>query len=154
MYREMRRKDRQISEDEAFKILEKCEYGFLSMVDNDSPYLVPISYVLYKNCIYFHSAIEGHKIDCISNNPKVAFCVVGDTNVIPDGFTTDYESTIVFGRASFVENIEEIKEYMNAICEKYSRDFLEEGKTYVERAIKQFKCVKIEIDHITGKARK
>lgn len=27
----------------------------------------------YKNCIYIHCALEGHKLDCINRNPNVAF---------------------------------------------------------------------------------
>ena len=73
----MRRKDREISKDEAIKILENGEYGFLSLVDIDSnPYGVPISYVLDSDCIYLHCASLGFKLECMMNNPNVVFCVV------------------------------------------------------------------------------
>jgi len=155
MYREMRKKDRQMPEDLALEILKDGEYGFLSMVDRDNtPYGVPISYVLDDHSIYLHSAIEGQKIDCILNNPKVTFCVVGNTEVLPEKFSTKYESVIIFGRASIVENIDEIRKYMNALLEKYSKDYLKEGTKYIERAMNQFKCIKIEVEYITGKASK
>lgn len=155
MYREMRRKDRQVSKDEALEILKNGEYGFLSMVDRDhNPYGVPISYVLDGNSIYLHSAIEGQKLDCISSNPNVTFCVVGNTEVLPSKFSTKYESTIVFGKASIVENVDEIKQYMSRIQEKYSKDFPKEGAKYIEKAMNNFRCIKIEIQHITGKASK
>ena len=155
LYREMRRKDRQITNDSALKILKYGEYGFLSMVDKDNtPYGIPISYVLDDHSIYLHSCVEGQKIDCILNNPKVTFCVVGNTEVLPDKFSTKYESVIVFGKAFIVENIDEIRQYMNILREKYSKDFSVEGRKYIERAINNFKCIKIEIEYITGKASK
>ena len=155
LYREMRRKDREISSDDAFKILKNGEYGFLSLVDIDSnPYGVPISYVLDGNFIYLHCANLGFKLECIMNNPKVVFCVVGHTNVLPGEFSTEYESAICFGTASIVEDIDEIKKYMNIFCEKYSKDYLKEGEKYIINAMGQYKCIKIQIEHITGKSKK
>ncbi len=49
--------------------------------------------------IYFHCAPEGHKLENLSGNNKVSFCVVGKTQVLPDKFATNYESVIVFGTA-------------------------------------------------------
>ncbi len=155
LYREMRKKDRQISKEEALEIVKKGEYGFLSMVDSESnPYAVPISYVLYEDSIYLHCAIEGYKLECMINNPKVCFCVVGHTEVIPEKFSTKYESAICFGEASIIEDVEEIKKYMNILCEKYSIDFLDEGKKYAINAMPHYKCIKIKLHHITGKKSK
>lgn len=155
MYKEMRRKDREVSRDEALKILKDGEYGFLSLVDIDSnPYGVPISYVLDGNSLYLHCATSGFKLDCMMNNPNVVFCVVGHTKVLPNKFSTEYESAICFGTASIVDNTDEIKKYMNILCEKYSKDYLKEGEKYIINAMSQYKCIKIEIKHITGKSRK
>ena len=62
----MRRKDKEIGTDEAINLLTKCEYGVLSTVGNDGqPYGVPLNYTYKDNCIYFHCALKGHKIDNI-----------------------------------------------------------------------------------------
>ena len=74
----MRRKDRALSRQEALDILNKGEYGILSTVSADGqPYGTPINFCLINDCIYFHCAKEGHKLDNISANSKVCFCVVG-----------------------------------------------------------------------------
>ncbi|MDU1566241.1 MAG: pyridoxamine 5'-phosphate oxidase family protein [Clostridium sp.] len=46
MFKEIRRKDRKIEISEAIDMLEICEYGVLSTVnENGYPYGVPLSYV-------------------------------------------------------------------------------------------------------------
>jgi len=149
--RKIRKTDRQIGTDEAINLLIKCEYGVLSTIGNDGqPYGVPLNYAYKDNCIYFHCARVGHKIDNIENNPKVSFCAIGDTNVLPSKFGTEYESVIIFGIASEIQGIERYNALLY-ILEKYSPEFIEEGKKYIEQKDKATKVIKIEIEHISGK---
>lgn len=154
MFREMRRKDRELKNDEIIKILQNNTYGILSTIsENGYPYGIPISYIFFNNSIYFHSATKGHKIDNILNNAKVSFCVVGETCTLPDKFTTNYESVIVFGKAIEVLDNEK-NSVLLEIVKKYSPDYIKEGKEYIEKANKATKVLKISIEHISGKARK
>lgn len=149
--RAMRRKDKEIETDEAISLLTKCEYGVLSTVGNDGqPYGVPLNYAYKDNCIYFHCALTGHKIDNIDNNPKVSFCTVGDTKVLPSEFSTNYVSVVVFGVASEVLGTERYNALV-LLLEKFSPEFLEEGKKYIEKKDKATKVFKIQIQHISGK---
>jgi nitroimidazol reductase NimA-like FMN-containing flavoprotein (pyridoxamine 5'-phosphate oxidase superfamily) len=152
--KELRRSERKISLQESKKILENAEYGILSTVGNDGqPYGVPLSYVYKGESIYFHCAISGHKLENIEHNAKVAFCVVGKTRVLPDQFSTEYESAVVFGRGSEVNGAEK-HDALLWLLEKYSSDFIVEGKRYIEQKDKMTKVFKIEIDRINGKARR
>lgn len=149
--RKIRRKDREITTDDAVNLLKECEYGFLSTIGNDGqPYGVPLNYVYKDNCIYFHSALQGHKIENIEQNSKVSFCAVGDTNVLPSKFGTEYESVVAFGAASEAKGTERYNALL-WLLEKYSADFIEEGKAYIEQKDKVTKVIKIEISDITGK---
>ena len=153
MFRTMRRLDRQISTDETIKILEKCEYGVLSVVSQESyPYGVPLSYVYKNGSIYFHSADEGYKLDNVAANSKVSFCVVGTKQSLPEKFTTSYESVVVFGQASQVTG-EEKKAALLALLAKYSPAYLEKGKAYIENSEDKTTVIKITIEHMTGKVR-
>ena len=114
------------------------------------PYGVPLNYVYTNEAIYFHCALAGHKIDNIESNPKVSFCVVGDTEVLPAIFSTSYVSTVVFGVASVVEG-EERYDGLIALLEKYSPDYLEEGKKYIEKLDTVTKVIKLDIQQISGK---
>jgi len=149
--RKMRRKDKEIGTDEAINLLAECEYGVLSTVDNDGqPYGLPLNYAYKDNCIYFHCALTGHKIDNIDSNPNVSFCAVGDTKVLPSEFSTDYVSAVAFGVASEVQGTERYNALV-LLLEKFSPDFMEEGKKYIEKLDKVTKVIKIEIQHISGK---
>jgi nitroimidazol reductase NimA-like FMN-containing flavoprotein (pyridoxamine 5'-phosphate oxidase superfamily) len=151
--RKMRRSDRQMTNQEALGLLERGEYGILSTVGEDNqPYGVPLSYVLLDNCIYFHCANEGAKLNNIMNSNRVCFTVVGRTNVLSEKFSTEYESVIVFGKASMVEEDEKIKG-LRGIIKKYSPDFIKEGEEYINRAKYNTTVVKIEIEEFSGKHR-
>jgi nitroimidazol reductase NimA-like FMN-containing flavoprotein (pyridoxamine 5'-phosphate oxidase superfamily) len=74
MFREMRRKDRSISSEQAIQLLKNGQYGVLSTIgENGYTYGVPLNYVYHEGNIYFHCAVEGSKIDNIMFNNKVFF---------------------------------------------------------------------------------
>lgn len=152
MFREMRKKSREISREESIKILEKCDEGVLSTIgENGYPYGVTVNYVYVNDCIYFHSATKGHKLDNIAYNNKVSFSIMDDITILPDKFSTLYSSVIVFGEASLVDD-DEKKFALLELIKKYSPEFLESGKVYIEKAAKATNVVKIEINHLTGKS--
>lgn len=154
MFREMRRKDRELGNDEIVEILKNNSYGVLSTISqNGYPYAVPVSYVYLNNSIYFHSATEGHKLDNILANNKVSFCVVGGTCILPEKFSTKYESVIIFGTAAEIFEDEKNAALLE-IIKKYSPDYITEGKEYIKNSSNATKVIKISIDHFSGKARK
>lgn len=154
MERKIRRTDRVLSESEAKAILEKGEFGILSTASLDGqPYGVPISYSYTGNVIFFHSAIDGHKLENLRKNNRVSFCVVGRTEVLPDQFSTKYESAIVFGKAFELTDDEKHKGLLE-IVKKYSPGFIKEGLQYIENAANKARVYKIVIESITGKSRK
>jgi uncharacterized protein len=154
MHKNVRRKDREINLEMATQLLAEGEYGVLSTTGADGQaYGVPLNYVHKNNCLYFHCALEGHKLENIKVNNKVSFCVVGRTNVLPDKFSTEYESAIAFGTASVVQEKERYDALLS-ILEKYSPDFLEEGKKAIAKYDDKTTIIKVDINHITGKAKK
>lgn len=149
--KELRRKDKQISIEEAGDLLTGAEYGILSTVGADGqPYGLPLNYVYKNNSIYFHCALIGHKLDNLESNPKVSFCVVGDTKVLPSEFSTNFISTVAFGVASEVQGEERYDGFL-WLLEKYSPEYIEEGKKYIDKMGQVTKLIKIEVQHISGK---
>src|SRR5512139_3273572 len=134
MEQKMRRADRALPDSEAQEILRAGEYGVLSTVSADGqPYGVPVSYAYTGEVIYFHCALEGHKLDNLNSNNRVSFCVVGKTTVLPDKFATNYESVIVFGKAVEVTSDEKHAGLVE-LLKKYSPDFMEKGERYINGA--------------------
>ena len=154
MFREMKRKERQLSTELTEKILNKSTSGILSVIGDDGyPYGVPVSYAYSDGKIFFHCAKEGHKVDAIKNNPKVSFTVIAQDDVIPEKYGTDFASVIVFGKASFVEDPEEMLQSHIHIIEKYSNEYYDGGIEYFNKAKAAMRMVKIDIEHITGKGK-
>jgi nitroimidazol reductase NimA-like FMN-containing flavoprotein (pyridoxamine 5'-phosphate oxidase superfamily) len=152
--KELRRKDRAITEEEAMALLSRAEYGVLSTVsENGKPYGVPLNFCIIDRCIYFHCAVEGRKIDNIKQNKSVSFCTVGNTEILPDQFGTKYESVIVSGAVE--EVFDDNKQIaLEGLLHKYSPDFFDKGLKYIEALREKTKVFKITINSLSGKARK
>lgn len=73
----MRRKDREIiDKDKIIKILDECKVCRLAMLDSKGLYIVPLNFAYhYENnlILYFHSALNGRRINVFKENPNVAF---------------------------------------------------------------------------------
>lgn len=154
--KDMRRTDRLLSKEEALEILNKGEYGILATIDsNGQPYGVPLSYVVNDNCIYYHATNSGgNKYDNILYNNKVSFTVVGNTQILPDKFGTQYESIIAFGEAVMVDDEEVRLIIFREFLKKYCSDYIDEGQDYIENAGPKAMIVKITISNLTGKSRR
>ena len=151
--RDMRRRDRALPHRDALELLRRAEYGVLSSVGPDGqPYGVPLSFCLLDNAIYFHCAPEGQKVDNIDGNARVSFCVVGDTEVLPDQFAIRYASVIAFGTA--VEVFEADKQRaLEGLLSKYSAGFIESGVNYIEKHFAHVRVFRVQIESLSGKAR-
>lgn len=150
----MRKKNRQLSDEETMEILLKGEYGILATIGETYPYAVPVNYVVVNNNIYIHWTCEGgHKIINIENNPNVCFNVVGNTEVLPSKFAENYESVVVFGKAELSNDDEKLialEEFIN----KYSSEYKDSGMKYIQAAKDKVHVYKISIDRMTGKAKR
>ena len=149
--KQLRRKDRAIPQEEAIAILNKAEYGVLSTIsENGEPYGVPLNFCIIDRCIYFHCAVEGQKIDNIKQNSSVSFCAVGNTKILPDKFTTKYESVIVSGEVE--EVLDSNKQIaLEGMLHKYSPEFFDNGIEYIESLREKTRVFKISINTLTGK---
>ena len=153
MFRKIKLKDRAVDDEKAIEILLKGSYGVLSTTGEDGfPYGVPLNYTYFDNCICFHCAQQGHKLENIKLNEKVSFCVVTCSDVLANKFDTDYESAIAFGRANEVTDESEKKDILLSVINKYSKDYLDAGMNYMEKYWDETKVIKIKIDHFSGKA--
>ncbi|WP_297630826.1 pyridoxamine 5'-phosphate oxidase family protein [uncultured Clostridium sp.] len=151
MFKEMRKAKQAISAERIEEILKAGEYGVLSTVgENGYPYGAPVNYSYINGKLYFHGAVKGHKIENIEFNNKVSFTVVGNTKVLAEKFDSEFESVIMFGKAVEVKDKEK-EEVLLYIVNKYSSDYVKEGKEYIERAFNAVKVMRVDLDHITGK---
>lgn len=110
----MRRKDREVTDiDEIKNILNVCKTASVAMIDENMPYVVPLSYGYElkddRLVLYFHCAKEGRKLEILKRNPKVCFAVFQEgeplyAETAPCNSGYYYSSVIGDGIASFIED--------------------------------------------------
>ena len=74
----MRRKDREITDiAEIIGVMKKCDVCRLGLNDNGYPYILPLNFGMEVNgekiTLYFHSALEGHKVGLIQADNRASF---------------------------------------------------------------------------------
>jgi hypothetical protein len=150
----MRRKDKEITDIRQIEdILHNGKFCHIAMASRDDPYMVTVNYGYKDNCIYFHSAPDGQKLDMIRNNPKVCFMVFVD-DILVEGdnpcrdWSMKYRSVIGFGKAIIINNPDEKAAGLNILMDHYVKrgPFEFNEKNLAETAV-----IKIEIEKITGK---
>lgn len=151
----MRRKDREMGKDFALSIVDKCEYAVITMTDSSGqPYGVPVTIAREGNTVYFHSAKEGKKTDCLRTCPRVCMVCVGDTHVPEGKFTTEFESAILFGAAEEVTNTQEKIHGLRLLCQRHTPGNMGQFDEAIERSLFRTAVWKIKIEEITGKRKK
>jgi nitroimidazol reductase NimA-like FMN-containing flavoprotein (pyridoxamine 5'-phosphate oxidase superfamily) len=156
MFRDMRRKERLLSNDEAQLILARNSYGILAVSgDAGYPYAVPLNYVYENGSIFFHGAKAGHKIDAIKANENVSFCVVDEEEVSAKEFKTYYKSVIAFGKARLLSDDPSLSDAkqaaLEAIVAKFSPGYIEEGNLEIKDGWDRVEVIEIRVEHLTAK---
>lgn len=154
--REMRRNERQMSENDAKQLLEKENWGVLSVYGDDGfPYGVPVNYSYWEGAFYIHcTSSSSHKLDGIRRSNKVCFTVVSRHELDIENISCRYASVIVFGIASIIESPEEKAEAMSAFMKGLAPEMAEIGLQKCDPKAAGLSVIKIEPIHITGKHRK
>ncbi|WP_418186504.1 pyridoxamine 5'-phosphate oxidase family protein [Aliarcobacter lanthieri] len=128
----MRRNEFDVKDENSInEVLEACEYGTLSLINNGKPYCIALNFVYFQGSIYFHGSNEGKKIDTIKENPNGSFLVVQPYSTIPSYFfdtvaacpaTQFFASVLLEGMLSFVDNGDEKAKVLNALMKKLQKD--------------------------------
>jgi nitroimidazol reductase NimA-like FMN-containing flavoprotein (pyridoxamine 5'-phosphate oxidase superfamily) len=148
----MRRADKEITDcSEIAAIMERAAVCRIALTDGDYPYIIPVNFVIRDNYLYFHSSREGRKIDLLRKNNRVCFEMDVDVEIVrrdaPCFCSTRYLSVIGFGRAFFLDIVDEKKKVLNYLMEKYVGDSF----SYEAEALEKVAVISIEIKKLTGK---
>lgn len=151
----MRRQDRELTDRSYLEaILDKSDVLHLGLWDGKEVYVVPLNFVRIGESLYFHSALEGRKIDILGSNPRVCFEVTGEHHIERGSggadCTTRYESVIGWGTVQFVSDFNE----KNAILCELNKKFESAADKLPEHVVDKTAVIKIKIDEMTGKSNK
>jgi len=149
----MRRSAREIKDKKEIEsIIQRAQVCRIGLSEDNVPYVVPMNFGYKDNCLYFHCAKAGKKIDVIRQNNKVCFEMDIDHTIVkpegrPCGYSTKYRSVIGFGKAFLVDDLEEKAMALNIVTKHYSSGFYQ----FSEKELENVATIKVEIDSMTGK---
>ena len=151
MFRDMRRFKQQLSAKECEDILREGKRGVLALSgDEGYPYAVPMDYVYDSGCLYFHSALQGHKLDAIRSCDKASFNVLSEPQAADDGWSYFFDSVTLFGRVRVITDEAQRTDKLRLLGNKY---FPSEEMTESDIQKNAARCAVLElkIEHMTGK---
>lgn len=138
----------------ALSAVDRSPYAFMAMVLPDGrPYGIPVSAARIGDCIYFHCAKSGLKIDALRNDPHVCISFVGDVVPMEDEFSTEYESAIAMGRAEEIDGEEKI-EALRAICLRYTPSNMAAFDDEIARSLARTGVWRIRMESLSGKRKR
>ncbi|WMM24886.1 pyridoxamine 5'-phosphate oxidase family protein [Tissierella sp. MB52-C2] len=154
-----RMKKFQLTMEQIDELLHRGDTGRLATINESGyPYVVSMHYIYYNNKIYMHGLPKGQKIDNVNRNPKVCFEVSELFGLLTDNIENacdteaKYNSVVIMGNASLIEDLDYKREVLNKIVEKYTPQFA--GKELPDNMIKGTGVIQIDIVECTGKYHK
>ena len=153
MFRELARKNKQISMEECVEILNQEKRGVLSVLgDEDYPYGMPMNhwYDEENGIVWFHCGKVGHRLDALRRHDKVSFCVYDQGYREEGDWALNIRSVIVFGRMEIVDDMDTIVDITTRLSHKFTLD-----DAYIQKEIQQSAkgtlLLRLKPEHICGK---
>jgi hypothetical protein len=164
----MHRKEREIRDRNTLATLIRlCRVCRIGLFDGSAPYVVPVNFYYSEGTesvgkVYFHSAVQGKKLDCLRAGGRVAVEWDISGGLIPAekpcDFGFEYASVIAAGVPFFVDSDEDKARILTALTSRYL-EAREEGDhqsgvriSVPPRAARGTVVVGIGLDEISGKA--
>jgi len=152
-FRELVRKNKQISMEECVEVLKNETRGVLSVLgDGDYPYGMPMNhwYDEESGAIWFHCGKIGHRLDALRRHDKVSFCVYDEGYRKEGDWALNVKSVIAFGRMEVVDDMETIVDVTTKLSHKFTQD-----DAYIQKEIQQSArgtlLLRLNVEHICGK---
>ncbi len=152
MFRQLQRKNKELSREECISILKDEKRGVLSVIgDEGYPYGMPMNHLYGDDGnIYFHCGRSGHRLDSLEKCDKVSFCVC-DKGTEPEGkWALEFRSVIAFGRVEVIDDADTVVSVSEKLCRKFTDD-----EAYIRKEIDCFAhetlILRLTPEHICGK---
>ena len=151
MFRKMRRRNKQLPNDECIGILTNEPRGVLALLgDDDYPYAIPMSHVYVDGKIYFHGAMKGHKKDAVKKYSKCSYCVVDKGVKAEDSWWYTFKSVIAFGTIKTLTDRQEKIDKLTHLGDKFFPTH-QQTVDEIDKLLDKTEVFEITIEHMTGK---
>ncbi|CFX82147.1 Pyridoxamine 5'-phosphate oxidase-related [Syntrophomonas zehnderi OL-4] len=151
-----RMKTHPLTEQQINHLLQRAPVGSLATLNPDgTPYSTPIHFVYYGGAIFFHGLPRGQKLDNIVRSSSVCLSVYEMDKLLldpkgrPCDTNTKYESVIISGTAKLVDDIEEKRNVLKKIVEKYTPHLADQE--IPNNITNGTAVIRIDVTDLTGK---
>lgn len=151
-----RMKTHPLTQEQIEQLLVSTQTGNLATINMDgTPYVTPVHFLYFSNAVYIHGLPKGQKINNIKLNNDVSMaiyqmdCLLFDPDGKPCDTNTKYQSVIIQGKATLLEDTEQKKQILNGIVEKYTPQL--SGSPLPDNMLRGTAVIKIDVLDITGK---
>ncbi|MBQ8175348.1 MAG: pyridoxamine 5'-phosphate oxidase family protein [Clostridia bacterium] len=153
MFRELTRKNKQLSAEDCIHILEEEKRGVLSVNGDDGyPYGMPMNHWYNKEDgkIYFHCGNVGHRLDALKRDGRVSFCVYDQGYRVLGKWPLHIKSVIVFGRIEILNEPSAIADITMKLSHKFTQDdaYI---RAEIEQHVHRTLLLALTPEHICGK---
>jgi len=136
-------------------LLRTCHVGRIGTIGKDGyPLVKPLNFAYHNRKIYFHTALEGEKIEDIKRDDRVCFEIdlpIAYVRAVnqPCEAAYLYRSVIIKGRAVLVQDTDERAMAFKSLMDKYQP----EGGygPYLKEKLGLTGIVRIDIEEMSGK---
>jgi nitroimidazol reductase NimA-like FMN-containing flavoprotein (pyridoxamine 5'-phosphate oxidase superfamily) len=114
------------SREEIDQIIRSCKTCFVSLCENNIPYVVPMNFALDDGVVILHMAKSGRKWEMLNQNPHVCINWISGEKIawqdaeVGCSYRVKSKSVIVEGIAEIVEDYHEKESCMHKIMAQYS----------------------------------
>ena len=136
-------------------ILGKGRFTTIALCRDNEPYIVTLSYGYdtERNCLYFHTALKGAKLDFIREGGKVCATIIEDRGYKHGQCGHAYRSLVLSGTMTIVEGVEEKRHGFEVLLSHQEKDpegprakFLPNEASYSGALI-----LRLDIEELRGK---
>ena len=140
------------------KFLNKIRVGHISTRDGNQPFINPTSFWYSKEDheVYFHSNAVGRMRFNAENNPETCFECYRSGRLLPSNLALEvsfqYECVIAFGRIRVIKDIDEKRDVLNELLQKYFGE-MRSGEDYrpiTDNELKRTSVYGIKIESWSG----
>lgn len=150
----MRRKEKQVFDTELLhSVINDATICRIGLVQENHPYVIPLSFGFNGTHIYFHSAKSGEKVEILKINNNVCVEFEQDISIIendkPCEWSARYFTVVVHGTAELVVNPDEKRYGLDQILRHYKA----RGDQYIftDEEIRPVLVYKVIVKEIIGK---
>ena len=152
----MQKSEREINApDILLKVLLNGKYTSVALADNNEPYIITLSYGYdkVKNCLYFHTAKKGLKMEILKKNPLVCGTIIEDLGYKYNECSHAYRSVVFGGKITIIKDLEEMKYAFNVLLSHLEENVISlRNRLLPNDQIYSDVCLlRLDIQWITGK---